>query len=195
MRQPDQHHCPIQRHQHRRKRLRLLLGLTGLCLPGNAQALRMTLSMLLRDDILSASHLRVGGNNLWRMSTCARISTDNRQPQSSTYTVGTTVSFSVTATGAGTARLSMEQGYNQRAPYWKHFGVTNTILTINNVQLTNAGSYALVVTNALWQYDKLKCVLTVTLSSPVTDFNYTTNSDGSITVTGYHGFRWLGDHS
>ena len=44
------------------------------------------------------------------------------------------------------------------------------------------------VTNALWQYvTSSNAVLAVTLSSPVTDFNYTTNSDGSITLTGYHG--------
>jgi hypothetical protein len=93
----------------------------------------------------------------------------------------------VTATGAAPLAFQWSQDTINLLNTGSISGVTNTILTINNVQLTNAASYALVVTNAYGSMTSSNAVLTVTLSSPVTDFDYTTNNDGSITITGYLG--------
>jgi len=109
------------------------------------------------------------------------------QPQSSTASLGTTASFSVTVTGAAPLAYQWSKDTINLLNAGSISGVTNSILTINNAQLTNAGSYALVVTNAYGSMTSSNAVLTVTLSSPVTDFNFATNGDGSITITGYHG--------
>ena len=92
----------------------------------------------------------------------------------------------MTATGAAQLTYQWSKDSTNLVDAGAISGATTSILTINNVQLTNAGSYAVLVTNV---YGNMStgAVLTVTLSSPVADFNYTTNNDGSITITGYQG--------
>ena len=63
------------------------------------------------------------------------------QPQSSTNVVGTTASFSVTASG------TMPLSYQWQSNGTNVSGATSTSLTLNNVQANQAGSYAVVVTN------------------------------------------------
>lgn len=65
-----------------------------------------------------------------------------KQPQTQTATVGDTVTFSVDATG--TPQLTYQWQFNG-API---AGATGSSLTLTNVQLANAGAYAVVVTNA-----------------------------------------------
>ena len=77
------------------------------------------------------------------------------QPQSVTNLVGTTASFSVSASGTPTPRYQ-----------WQFNGTsllnqTNASLTLANVQLTNAGSYTVVVTNVAGSVTSSVATLTV----------------------------------
>ncbi|MBI5383402.1 MAG: immunoglobulin domain-containing protein [Verrucomicrobia bacterium] len=78
------------------------------------------------------------------------------QPQGQTKVVGTTAKFSVTATG--TAPLAYQWRFNNT----NLAGATGTNLTFANVQLTNAGNYTVVVTNAFGAVTSAVAVLTVT---------------------------------
>ena len=64
------------------------------------------------------------------------------QPTNQTVAVGVTVTFSVTA--SGTPPLSYQWNFNGT----NIVGATNTMLTLTNVQLNQAGNYAVLVTNA-----------------------------------------------
>ena len=77
------------------------------------------------------------------------------QPQSRTNMLGTTASFSVTA--FGTAPLAYQWRFNGL----EIAGATATNLTLSNVQLTNAGSYVVVVTNVAGVVTSTVAVLTV----------------------------------
>jgi hypothetical protein len=65
-------------------------------------------------------------------------------------------------------------------------GATNALLTIGNTGAADAGSYQVVVANFCGSVTGLVTILTVKVSSPATDFTYTTNN-GTITITGYIG--------
>ena len=164
-------------------------ALTGLCLPGNAPSLGydafyatpVTIYYLPAPSTSGWVGTTYGGQPL--VPAYPQISV---APQNRTDSVGSTATFSVTATGAAQLTYQWSKDSTNLVDAGAISGATTSILTINNVQLTNAGSYAVLVTNV---YGNMStgAVLTVTLSSPVTDFNYTTNNDGSITITGYHG--------
>ncbi|MHC1766869.1 MAG: immunoglobulin domain-containing protein [Verrucomicrobiia bacterium] len=77
------------------------------------------------------------------------------QPSSQTVTVGGAASFSVTATGA--APLSYQWQLNG-SPI---SGATSSTLTLNNVQVSNAGNYTVVVSNAAGSVTSAIAVLTV----------------------------------
>src|SRR5205823_5578603 len=64
------------------------------------------------------------------------------QPQSRVATVGTNVIFTVTA--SGTTPLSYQWRFNGT----NIVAATNTSLTLTNVQVSQAGNYAVQVTNA-----------------------------------------------
>ena len=84
------------------------------------------------------------------------------QPQSTTNLAGTTASFSVTA--CGTAPLS----YQWRFGGGDLNGQTNANLTLSNVQMANAGSYQVVVTNAFGSITSAPAILTVPVSPSIT---------------------------
>jgi hypothetical protein len=76
-------------------------------------------------------------------------------PQSRTNNVGTTATFSVTATSCGPITYQWYQGTNALA------GETNTSLVLNNVQLTNAGAYTVKLSNGAGTSTSSVAVLTV----------------------------------
>ena len=78
------------------------------------------------------------------------------QPASQAVSVGDTVAFSVTA--AGGSPLSYQWQWNGAGLA----GQTASSLTLNDVQLTNAGSYSVVVTNPAGSVISSNAVLTVT---------------------------------
>jgi hypothetical protein len=77
------------------------------------------------------------------------------QPQSQTVVAGATVSFSASA--GGTPSLA----YQWLLDGTNISGATNTLLTLTNVQLSQAGSYSLQVTNAFGATNSSDAVLTV----------------------------------
>jgi len=83
------------------------------------------------------------------------------QPANRTVAVGSSASFSVTATG--TAPLKYQWTLNGTGI----FKATNATLALSNVHLTNAGTYRVTVTNLYGSVDSSNAVLTVT-NVPVT---------------------------
>jgi hypothetical protein len=106
-------------------------------------------------------------------------------PQNRTDSVGSTATFSVTATGAAQLTYQWSKGGTNLLDSGTIFGATTATVTINNLQLPDTGNYQVLVTN-LFGGVSTGAVLTVTSSSPPTDFNYRTNG-GSISITGYKG--------
>ena len=83
-------------------------------------------------------------------------------PASQTVNAGGNVSFQVAATG--TAPLSYQWQFSGS----NIAGATSTSLMLNNVQATNAGNYAVVVTNSLGSVTSAVAVLTVQLPPAIT---------------------------
>ena len=84
------------------------------------------------------------------------------QPASGTNTVGSTATFSVTATGSATLRYQ-----------WQKNGVnitdaTNATLTLNNVQTSSAGTYSVAVTNAYGTVTSANATLLVGYAPTIT---------------------------
>ncbi len=79
-------------------------------------------------------------------------------PQSQSVLVGQDAFFSVQA--SGTAPLSYQWYFNTNTPV---DNATNSLLTINNAQLTDAGAYSVVVTNAYGSATSAVVQLTVNL--------------------------------
>ena len=89
------------------------------------------------------------------------------QPTNQTVVVGQTAEFSVSA--SGTAPLSYQWWFGSNAIG----GQTNWTLVLNNVQLTNAGTYAVVVSNLVGSVLSSNAMLTVLV--PVTIIAQPTN--------------------
>jgi hypothetical protein len=84
------------------------------------------------------------------------------QPQSHTTVVGQSTSFSVAA--SGTAPLSYQWNFNSTTLS----GATNATLTLSNPQLTDAGSYTVVVTNGAGSVTSAVAALTVYVPPAIT---------------------------
>ena len=79
------------------------------------------------------------------------------QPTNQTVTAGSNVTFSVTA--SGTLPLSYQWSFNGT----NLSGATNTMLMLTNVQVSQAGNYTVLVTNAFGSILSSNAMLTVTL--------------------------------
>jgi hypothetical protein len=82
------------------------------------------------------------------------------QPTNQTVYVGSTATF--TAVAGGTPPLHYQWSFNTT----NIVGATNATLTLANVQLTNAGNYSVLVTNAYGSTNSVNAVLTVNLPPP-----------------------------
>jgi len=82
------------------------------------------------------------------------------QPTNQTAVAGGTAAFSVTATGS--TPLSFQWNFNGT----NITGANNATLTLSNVQLTNAGNYAVTVTNLYGSVTSSNAVLTVLVAPP-----------------------------
>jgi len=78
------------------------------------------------------------------------------QPQSQAIAPGNNVTFTVVASGS--ASLAYQWYFNTNSPM---SGATNSTLTLNNVQATNAGTYSVVVSNTAGAVTSASAVLTV----------------------------------
>jgi hypothetical protein len=101
------------------------------------------------------------------------------QPANQTVQLGSTASFSVVA--GGSLPLHYQWAFNRT----NISGATNTSLTLANVQLNQAGNYAVLVTNAFGMILSSNAILWIQNTS-TTNFTYTTNN-GTITIMGYIG--------
>ena len=83
-------------------------------------------------------------------------------PQSQMIAPSNSVTFTVVA--AGSAPLAYQWYFNTNAAIT---GATNTTLVLNNIQVTNAGVYLVIVTNTAGSVASSNAVLTVTSAAPV----------------------------
>jgi hypothetical protein len=81
------------------------------------------------------------------------------QPQSQTVTVGSNVTFNVTATGTDPLSYQWQKDGSDIG------GETNAMLTLNAVQMSDAGSYLVVVSNIVGSVTSANAVLTVVPAS------------------------------
>ena len=96
------------------------------------------------------------------------------QPQSVTATVGDNVSFSVAATGAPAPTYQWKKGGTNIS------GATSSTYNISNVQLTDAGNFTVVVTNASGSVTSSTAVLTVNSPTPTYQAENATLTGGDI---------------
>ena len=161
-------------------------ALTGLCLPGNAPHLGGDAFYVTPVTIyyLPTTSGWVGTTFGDRRLVPAypQISA---APQNRTDSVSSTATFSVEAIGAAPLVCQWSKDGTNLVNAGAVSGATSTMLTIDNVQLTNAGRYSVFVTNSFGSAST-STVLVVTLSSPARDFSCITN-DGSIAIAGYLG--------
>ena len=117
-----------------------------------------------------------------------------QQPTNLTVTVSNTAVFTVAATG--TAPLHYQWSLN----HTNLFGATNAILTLPNVQLSQAGSYSVTVSNLVGSTNSLAALLTVNPSLPSTVPVISSFSPGAaglsnaVTITGMNFSSVLGNN-
>jgi hypothetical protein len=132
--------------------------LSGLAWPTNA-------SLRARGFVTGGNHNGSG----WFVETVAGPPSITTQPTNQTVTVGDTATFSVTA--CGTSPLNYQWSFNGT----NIVGATNTTLTLTNVQLNQAGNYAVLVTNLLGSVLSSNATLTVNPVVPPSIISQPTN--------------------
>lgn len=93
--------------------------------------------------------------------TTTEVPTISSQPASLTVTVGSTASFSVTATGSGTLSYQWRKGGSAIS------GATSASYAIASVSASDAGSYDVVVSNSAGSVSSSAAVLTVNAATGV----------------------------
>lgn len=106
--------------------------------------------------------------------------TITNQPVSVTNNVGTSATFSVT--NGGTAPFTYQWYYNTNSPLLNQ---TNISLTLTNLQLTNAGTYSVAITNAVGSTNSSFAQLTVWQPPIITNqpISVTNMAGGNATFT------------
>jgi pectate lyase len=110
-------------------------------------------------------------------------------PQSQNIAAGNSITFTVVASGS--ANLSYQWYFNTNAPI---AGATNSILTLNSVQATNAGIFSVTVTNTAGSAASSNAVLTVsagTHTKPQLASLVFSNGVFSLTVSGDSGVDYV----
>ena len=118
---------------------------------------------------------------IWPANLVASLPVITSQPQSQTNQAGTTVTLPVAATG--TAPLHYQWDFNGGAIA----GATNSMLTLSNVAVTNAGRYQVILTNAYGSATSIVAVITVTTNTRVliSGVNMNAAVQGYLTTMGY----------
>ena len=116
----------------------------------------------------AGSYTVVATNSVGSVTSNAATLTVNRapsittQPQNSTVTVGSSVTFSVVATGSTPLSYQWQKGGTSVS------GATSSNYTISSVQTTDAGSYAVVVSNSIGSTTSAAATLTVNSAPSIT---------------------------
>ncbi|MDP4275538.1 MAG: immunoglobulin domain-containing protein, partial [Bacteroidota bacterium] len=136
-------------------------------------------------DYTCIVHSSCGGDVTTNKATLAfnPVTTINSQPASQTVCAGSTVSFSVTATGAGTLTYQWQKGGSNIS------GATGSTLTLTNVASSDGGSYVCIVNSGTCPkaVNSAAAVLTVN-SLPTVSFSGVTSpycqNASPVTLTG-----------
>ncbi len=109
------------------------------------------------------------GSPAFDFATVKYISTPEIKPQpaSRTNNIGTTVAFSIKATGSASLRYQWQRSETNLFNGGNVSGVNSNTLTLANVQLEDAGGYRVIVTNAFGSVTSSVAVLTVAIPSPI----------------------------
>jgi hypothetical protein len=107
------------------------------------------------------------------------------QPQSQTVASGSNVTFNVTT--AGFSPLNYQWKFNGT-----NLAATNTSLTLTNVQLSQAGNYAVLVTNLYGSALSSNAVLSVyaTAAATLGGYSFSGNNGFQFQVAGVPGFNY-----
>ena len=100
------------------------------------------------------------------------------QPTNQTAGVGLNVTFVVLATGTSPLSYQWQLGGINLVDGGQFIGATSNILTISNVQLTNGGTYTVVVTNSVGSVTSSNAVLTLTNIPPTISLQPTNQTAG-----------------
>jgi len=109
------------------------------------------------------------------------------QPASQTVNVGSLAALMVTATGTAPLGYQWQVDGTNLVDGGQINGATTNVLTFTNVQLTNSGTYSVVVTNVAGSALSSNAVLTVIFSP---SFNSITATDGNFILSGFGGSNY-----
>jgi hypothetical protein len=101
-----------------------------------------------------------------------------QQPTNQTAGVGSNVMFVVLATGATPLSYQWQMDGTNLADGGQFDGATSNILTISDLQLTNSGTYAVVITNSFGSVTSSNAVLTLTNIPPTITLQPTNQTVG-----------------
>ena len=128
-------------------------------------------------------------------------------PDSASVCPGTTVSFSVTASGEGTLTYQWYHGSTPLNDGGNILGATSSQLQISNAESSEAGGYTVTVTGECGEVTSSATTLTVKAPTVITDqpdsasvyaetdvsFSVTASGEGTLTYQWYHGSTVLSD--
>jgi pectate lyase len=100
------------------------------------------------------------------------------QPQNTTNTIGQSATFTVVV--GGTGPLAYQWYYNTNTPV---ANATNSALTINNIQTTNAGTYSVTVTNIAGSVTSTNAILAASSANTTPQLSDFTFSNGTFSLT------------
>jgi len=126
-----------------------------------------------------------GSNDYWILKLVNEPPAILAGPQSSTNYVGTTAAFSVTASGPGPLTYKWRKNGASLQESGTISGTATPTLTLSNVQLSDAGSYDILVTNPNGVTTSMSAFLTVLpVPRPLINFVSLVGSEFRITGTG-----------
>lgn len=102
------------------------------------------------------------------------------QPANQTAVEGKTAQFKVVAAGAPTLAYRWRQNGTNLADGGNIWGTATATLTLTNVQLTQAGSYSVAVSNSVGSVTSADAILTVTPFVPVATWGPNATSEGQV---------------
>jgi hypothetical protein len=123
-------------------------------------------------DSNSALYVADTNNHTVRLGLLPTAPAIQTQPQNQTVTAGSSVQFTVTATGR--PAVTYQWSFNGTAIS----GATSSTYSLSNAQAANAGTYTVVVSNVMGSNTSNGATLTVNAATPTTSVGGDTSSGG-----------------